>query len=232
MTKEFIQLKKIQEIFTFINAHEFNEIKKQVNKYKKSKRNIYQIFYYIAFNKYLLDNHSKFANIDTNSHDEDYIKGIRYELSLYIKKLIALYWYLDNGKDYIHKYQIQMLYENFKVPDKQDNIDRGRKFYIKALKLNRSVGENNKNYIPLLDIVGFGNENYENNSDNKENDIINKLIDEMIYFIPYYQAYKLKGKKQNLEWIMVYHPMLNIIKESYYYSCIDDFKSIVKDEEW
>lgn len=191
-----------RNIFNDIDYKKFNEVKKQIIKYQKQRKTNDFILHYIAFNKSLFDICPQLDEI-VISDNEEIIENSRYEILCYIRKVIALCWYLNNNKDSTHKYQIQMINEN------KENFHNGeaRKIYQKTLNLNRSVGANYKKYIPFTDISNYGGDN---------NNTINDAIDEMLYFIPYYIQYKsMRNKKSYLGIMLCHHPLFSFIQYSY-----------------
>lgn len=194
------QVKIIAKILEEVNIKksDFNEVKKQIRKYLKQNKDEDFILNYIVSNKYLFYNEDEGINLQQLYYDID-TETKRYNIKEYLQTLIALCWYLSNKVDDLHKYQIQMINENYK------DIENPRKEYQKVLGLNRSVGKNFESYLPYLDIYSL--------------DVLhagsNDTIDEMDVFLDYYNIAS-ENNKDFRQYAFTYHPLHKLITYAYH----------------
>jgi hypothetical protein len=254
------QVKDIDLILRNIddNIHDFNEIKKQIRKYKKQNKSTLFIIKYILTNKFMFsEQNNKFREIyidENNSNssiqyhpsesdeDEDEkgkLTEIENELIHHARLVILFCWYLFVGKYGLHKYQIQMIIENFDLKEltKKDVKD----FYIKEFNLNRSIAKNYENYIPIIDISIYSflfkkEKSPEDTQVKKEEerspeDIqdLDYFINDMKYYLDYYKIADDSKNKSYIEYAVLHHPLYSFINSAL--SNIEIQNSLKNDDE-
>ena len=203
------------------NIYGFNEIKKQIRKYKKQNKSTSFIIKYILTNKFMFSGmNNKFREIyidETNSSSyiqyhssesdkEGELTEIEKELIYHAKLVILLCWYFFVGKYRLHEYQIQMIIENFDLKEltKKDVKD----FYIKEFDLNRSIAKNYENYIPIINILKYSFLFKEKKKRSpRDTEKFDNFINDMKYYLDYFKIADNFKNKRYIEYAVINHPL-------------------------
>lgn len=217
MNEQIILIDKILKEVISQKAN-FNEAKKQARKYLKQGKSEDFILNYLVSNQYLFyDKTMNLASIYNCKDQQDKV----YETKQYLVHFISFCWHLSNKVDNLHKYQIQMIKENYK------DIENPRKAYQKTLVLNRSTGKDFDSYTPFLDIYTITyKENLEcifgdkkKDCETKESDDVlipeSELMLEFDVFLHYYNVASV-NKKDYRKYAIPYHPFYSLLKFSYH----------------
>ncbi len=211
------QIEIINSILQEVNTKkaDFNKVKKQIRKYLKQNKDQDFIFNYIVSNKYLF--YREGTSLKTIYHTPN-LEYKLYDIKEYLKSFIALCWYLSNKIDDLHKYQIQLIRENYK------GIENPRKEYQKALKLNRSVGKNYQSFTPYVDIYGILDQEtllclfFDECETNESHNILTDTSDLILQVESFLTSYNVASEhnKDYRKYALSDHPFYSLLTFSYH----------------